>query len=190
MSLDPATLREAGIAFSDALQPGPDARRLVEGQLDQLARVLPAADAWAALGHGDEATLALLAADLLMTVGRETAADGESQLVVTGHPLRVTEVTYRQKDRHTSWEFRFHDRDPLRIEGRITAETPDRAEALARALAARIGWRTVEQIPVAGQEPQDEEPADPGSPPQGEADRQRITDLWGNPISKRQRRRG
>jgi hypothetical protein len=168
----------------------------VEDQLDQLARVLPAADAWTALGHGDEATLALLAGDLLVTVSRETAGDGEPQLVVAGHPLRVTEVRYRQRDQHTSWEFRFHDRDPLRIEGRITAEAPDQAEgpdqaeAFACALAARIGWRTVEQTPLASQEPQDDEPGDAGSPPQAEADRQRITDVWGNPISRRKRRRG
>ena len=190
MSLDPATLREASIAFSDALQPGPGVRRLVEDQLDQLARVLPAADTWAALGQGDEATLALLAGDLLVTVTRETEGEGEHQLVVTGRPLRIAEVTYRQQDQHTSWEFRFHDRDPLRIDGRITAETPDQAEAFARALAARIGWRTGERTPIASQEPQEDEPADPGSPPQGEADRQRITDVWGNPISKRPRRRG
>jgi hypothetical protein len=190
MSLDPATLREAAIAFSDALQPDEDARRLVEEQLDQLARVLPAADAWAALGRGDEATLALLAGDLLVTISRETAGDGEPQLVVTGHPLRVTEVSYRQKDQHTSWEFRFGDRDPLRIEGRITAEAPDRAEAFAWELAVSIGWRAGEPASLATQEPQDEEPADAGSPPQGDAGPQRVTDLWGNPISKRQRRRG
>ena len=31
--------------------------------------------------------------------------------------------------------------------------------------------------------------AGPGSPPQADADRQRITDIWGNPASARKRRR-
>jgi hypothetical protein len=190
MSLDPATLREAGIAFSDALRAGADARRVVEDQLDQLARVLPAADTWAALGQGDEASLALLAGDLLLIISRQAAPDGEPQLVVTAHPLRVAEVSYRQNDEQTFWEFRFHQRGPLRIEGRMEAETPDRAEAFARALAVSIGWRIAEQTSIVSQGPDDEEPADAGAPRQADADRQRVTDIWGNPISARKRRRG
>ena len=103
----------------EALELSAEARRRVEDQLTELAELLPIPDVWATLGQGDESTLALLAGDLLLTIGRGTATDEEGPLVVRCNPLRVTEVCFERKDQNTLWDFQFRDRDPLRVEGRM-----------------------------------------------------------------------
>lgn len=205
MALDPAMLREIGSVFLQELNLSAEARRVADYQLDQLAQLLPTPDTWAALGHGDEATLTLVSGDVLLTIGRETAAQDEPQLVVRAQRLRINEVRYRRNDQHTVWDFQFRDRGPLRVEGRMNnpsapgtaspgdelydaAETFDQTEAFARALAASMGWRTIEQTPVRDDEPQDDEPTDAGSSGRSGPSRQRVTDMWGNPISKTKRR--
>lgn len=194
MALDPATLEQIRTVFLEALQLGDEPRRLVDYQLNQLAELIPRPDTWATLGHGDEAALALLAGDVLLTITRETPTEEPGQLVVTSHRLHVTEIRHRRKNQDTVWDFRFRDRDPLRVEGRMgypdapdTAETFDRAEAFARALATSIGWQIDERASVAEQEPHEDELPEAGSPARRDRGRQQVTDLWGNPISKSKR---
>ncbi len=179
----------------EALELSAEARRRVEDQLTELAELLPIPDVWATLGQGDESTLALLAGDLLLTIGRGTATDEEGPLVVRCNPLRVTEVCFERKDQNTLWDFQFRDRDPLRVEGRMdypgapgAAETFDQREAFARTLASSIGWRIAERGSVRRHEPVEDELTDTGSPPRSEPGRRQVTDVWGNPLSKRRRR--
>jgi len=196
MALDRATLRAIASVYSEALQLGSEAARLVDDQLDQLAALLPRPDAWTTLGRGDGATVALLAGDVLLTLSRETAGEEQRQLVVTAHRLEVTEVAYRRADQHTRWDFRFRDREPLRVEGRMSytgaadaAETVDQAEAFARALASSIGWRIVEQASAGDHGPHRDALTDPDSAARSGSSRRQVTDLWGNPISKPKRRK-
>jgi hypothetical protein len=191
MALTPTALREVGTGFFETLQLGAEARRLADDQLHQLAELLPEPDTWATLGRGDHATLVLLRGEVLLTVSQEMSTEEEPQLLVTAHRLRITEVTYRRKNQHTVWDFQFRDREPLRVEGRMNdpsapgaAETFDQAEAFARTLAASIGWRIVEQALVHDQEPGDDELARAASSARDDASGQRVTDLWGNPLSK------
>jgi hypothetical protein len=191
----PSTLREAGPAFFDALQLGGEARGLVDYEINQCAELLPEPDAWAALGRGEMATLVLLSGDVLLTISREAAAQEVGELVVTWHPVRVTEITYRRDDQRTSWDFRFHDRNPLHVEGRMdypsapgAAETLDQAEVFARALAASIGWPIPEPESFRDEEPHDDELPDAASSRRRHSSRQPVTDLWGNPKPKRRSR--
>jgi len=195
MRIAPATLREVGPAFCDALQLGGEARRLVGYQLDQCAELLPEPDTWAALGRGEMATLVLFSGDVLLTISREAATQGVPELAVTWHSVRVTEVTYRRGDQRTSWDFQFRDRKPLHVEGRMNdpsapgaAQTLDQAEVFARALAASIGWPIPEPESVRDEEPQDDESPGAASSRRRHLSRQTVTDLWGNPKPTRRNR--
>ena len=191
MALEPATLREIGGPFLEALQLSPEARGPVDYQLNQLAELLPRPDAWATLGQGDVATLVLLTGDVLLTISREPATEEERSLVVTAYRLGITEVSYRRKRQRTVWDFQFRDRHPLRVEGWVddpgapgAAGTFDQAEALGRALARSIGWPILERPSVRDEEPRDDQPTNASSSKGKGPSRQQVTDLWGNPISK------
>lgn len=169
-------------AFIDALQLDAGARQLANRHLNQCAELLPEPETWAVLGRGELASLVMLSGDTLLTVSRETPVPNERQFVVTWNRVRVTEITFRRDDQRTSWEFQFRDRGPVRIEGRMdhpsaqdAAATFDRAEQLARALAANVGW------PVPEEESFPDEGLDRPS-------RQPVTDLWGNPKPRRRNR--
>jgi hypothetical protein len=182
-------------AFLDALELSPDSqleiRRWVAHQFDQTAALLPAPDTWTVLGRGERAALLMLAGDAVFTITREAPRGQELQLVASRQSAAVTDIRYWREGQTTVWRFDFRDRDPLEIDGRIhyraspdEPETFDATEAFARSLAARAGWNP-DQQPI---RTTDVSSTRESVPARSESPRQQVTDLWGNPLSKRRKR--
>ena len=196
MALADDTLGYMAGEFLDALELHGEGRRLAEIELERLGQILPEPEAWTAVGRDTDAMLLLLAGGGLLSIKRRSSGDREPKFAVTCRALDVTLTRYERDGQLASWQFELRNGDSIAIQGRMAASSPegatepyDRAEAFARALAARGGWMTVQRIdPESGSEPEtnDDEPSDMGAPA-GPGRREQVTDVWGNPITPRRR---
>lgn len=196
MALRGDTAEAMAGAFFDALQLEGQPRVLARAEFEQLAPLLPEPTAWAVGSQGQDGALLLLTADALFAISRRAPGSGDPSLTVTCRRPDVTMIGYERAGQAVSWGFELRQGDPVAVEEQLAevpskdaAEPYDRAGAFARALAAHGGWTTHRRVrgeaaperPPDEEEPPDSGPADPRA--------QRVTDLWGNPMGSRRRRR-
>jgi hypothetical protein len=82
------------------------------------------------------------------------------------------------------WRFKFPDGGAIAIDGTLTHGQPDDLDRFAAAVMFEAGV----QESARDRHPQDDQLRDAGVPAPPDARRQRVTDIWGNPISKPRRR--
>jgi hypothetical protein len=179
------------------------------GELERTLGIVPEGAVWR-VGDLTVAVFALAPGDALFTITLEPAPEpgAVGGVTLSSRTVKSEEVLARlqwgdylripgeDRWRRTHWTFRYPDQsdDQLeewqRVSGNVrTSSQPealDRDEAYARELLARVRRHPVG---VGSAEPTEQSRpaqgwAGPDAPP-----RQQVTDVWGNPLEKRRRKR-